>query len=174
MTAAASVADRKMQVEIPAEMRGEVEAEVAGTSRDDEGVDAPRRITLSELRSGHRVVVTRPEVPGLSDYLVLHLDPVDDQPSPELVGELVIRAHELARTLSFARFGHAEGWSLLLNGAATRRTAGLHVHVVIAGSVHEKRRAFFALQLKHLTRPLARQLEPLTRPLAAWWRFASG
>ena len=114
---------------------------------------------LATLEDGTRIVLTRPEVPGVDEYVVLHLDPPDDAPSSEVLGELVGQAHALARTLSFARFGHAEGWSLLINGGATRRTRGVHVHVVIAGSVKEKRHAFLALQVKHLTRPLAR-----------WWK----
>ncbi|MCB9621159.1 MAG: hypothetical protein H6724_17095 [Sandaracinus sp.] len=114
---------------------------------------------LATLEDGTRVVLTRPEVPGVDEYVVLHLDPPDDAPSSEVLERLVGQAHALARTLSFARFGHADGWSLLINGGATRRTRGIHVHVVLAGSVKEKRRAFLALQAKLLTRPIAR-----------WWK----
>lgn len=122
---------------------------------------------LTTLEDGTRVVLTRPEVPGVDEYVVLHLDPPDDAPSSEVLGRLVGQAHALARTLSFARFGHADGWSLLINGGATRRTRGVHVHVVIAGSVKEKRRAFLALQVKHLTRPLARWGKALGASLRA-------
>ncbi|MCB9632754.1 MAG: hypothetical protein H6721_11535 [Sandaracinus sp.] len=119
----------------------------------------PSNHELATLEDGSRVVLTRPEVPGVDEYVVLHLDPPDDAPSSETLGRLVGQAHALARTLSFARFGHADGWSLLINGGATRRTRGIHVHVVLAGSVKEKRRAFLALQAKLLTRPIAR-----------WWK----
>lgn len=119
--------------------------------------------TASSLPTGHRVVCTTPEVPGVRDYVVLHLEPAVEEPSAELLAALVAHAHAVARARSMERFGHAEGWSLLVNGSATRRTRGVHVHVVLSDSLRAKRRAFAWLQLKHLTRPLVRVFRRLRR-----------
>ncbi|HJL02237.1 MAG: hypothetical protein CMN31_00220 [Sandaracinus sp.] len=112
------------------------------------------------LRSGRALAIRRPRIPFVPRYFVLHLDDPGAPLAPGEAEEMVALAYRLARAEAARVHGDAECFSLLLNGERTRRVAGLHVHVVLARSVEEKRRAFFGLQVKHLTRPLLRHLAP--------------
>jgi len=108
-------------------------------------------------------ILRRPPIPFVPGYAVVGFaDAEAPTRAPEDIAQLWAHAHREARRLSLERFGHAEGYSLLYNGARTRRRPWPHVHIVLAESVEDKRRAFFFLSLKRLLRP-ARW--PLTRAL---------
>lgn len=113
---------------------------------------APEWLRLS---TGRALALRDPEVPGLRQrYWVLHGEDGAEL-TPTERAELLALADVIARHLAAALLGDAECYSLLLNGARTRRTRGDHVHILLSVDVPEKRRHFAAAQLKHLSRPLA-------------------
>lgn len=112
---------------------------------------------VGRLSSGRNVRLRDPGVPGLAGrYWVVHVSGVvlDDAERDELT----CMALAIARDLAEECFGDPECHSILVNGAATRRTGGDHVHIVLSGSLAEKRRHFLLMQGKHLTRRLRRVL----------------
>lgn len=105
--------------------------------------------------TGLRVV--RGRLPGVHRYyLLVAEDPRPEAPFPWAQASL--EAAELAR----AELGDPEAFTLLYNGARTRRRPWPHAHVLLARSVAEKRWALLCYHLKHLTRwwrwPLLRRL----------------
>lgn len=118
------------------------------------------------LSSGRALVIRRPAIPFVPHYFVLHLADPHAPLGPGEAEEMLAAAYRLARAEATRIHDDPECFSLLLNAARTRRVEGLHVHVVLARTVEEKRRAFFALQLKHVTRPLHRALPGFPRHLS--------
>lgn len=99
--------------------------------------------------TGLRVV--RGRLPGVSRYFLL-LGEEGSAGAPFPWHE----ARELARALAREELGDPEAFTLLYNGARTRRRPWPHVHVLLARSVAEKRWALLCYHLKHLT---------------SWWRW---
>ena len=124
------------------------------------------------LPTGAACRLTRPGVPFLARYHVLALVAGVRAPTPEDVDALLSLARCLGRHLGTHYFGDAESFTILFNGARTRRSPSPHVHIIPARSVSQKRWALAALHLKHVTRLVARMLRVLTprlprRPHAA-------
>jgi hypothetical protein len=117
-------------------------------------------LTNLRLESGRVCRLSRPHLPGLSDYYVLSLG--DEPPSAVEVEAAGSLAHRVGRELAQARHGDPECYSLIYNAGRTRRRPWPHFHIVLARSTGEKRRAFWLLQLKHVLRWFVR----------APWRFA--
>ncbi len=68
------------------------------------------------------------------------------------VEELYMLAHRIGRMLGQRQFGDPECFTLVYSGARTRRRSWPHVHVLVAGSVADKRRNVLFLQMKHVLR----------------------
>lgn len=66
--------------------------------------------------------------------------------------ELLLLAHRIGRMMASRHYGDPECYTLMYNGARTRRKPWPHVHLLIARSVSDKRRGVLFLQLKHLLR----------------------
>ncbi len=120
-----------------------------------EGVEVPT--AWLRLSSGQMLRLHDPGVPRLAQrYFVLHGQQPLALSSPERA-ELLGLSDLIARHLALEVLGDADCYSLLLNGARTRRSRGDHVHIVLSRDVDEKRWHFVAAQLKHLSRPVARR-----------------
>ncbi len=110
----------------------------------------PRRARGLRLPSGRRCTLSRPVLPGIRRYYVLSLP--SSACAPVDTGELLFLAHRIGRMMATRHYQDPECYSLIYNAARTRRKPWPHVHILIAPSVHEKRRAFLLLQLKHVLR----------------------
>ena len=124
------------------------------------------------LPTGAACRLTRPGLPFLARYHVLALTTGARPATPEDVDALLCLARRLGRRLGTHYFGDAESFTILFNGARTRRSPWPHVHIIPARSVAQKRWALAALHLKHVTRLVVRMLRVLTprlprRPHAA-------
>ncbi|MCB9529484.1 MAG: hypothetical protein H6701_14050 [Myxococcales bacterium] len=107
------------------------------------------------LSTGRRLTLRDPAVPGLDQrYWVLYGEDAADLDATERA-ELLAIGDVIARHLAAGVLGDPECYSLLLNGARTRRTRGEHVHILLSVDLAEKRRHFIAAQLKQLSRPAA-------------------
>lgn len=104
------------------------------------------------LSSGRRCAINRPVLPGLREYCVLV--PVDrDEPlSVEELDDFWVLAHRVGRRAAQLRYGDPECYSVIYNGARTRRMSWPHFHILLAPSLAAKRRAMFFLSLKHVLR----------------------
>jgi hypothetical protein len=102
------------------------------------------------LSSGWRCTLSRPALPGIQKYYVLSLP--RSSCSAADTGELLSLAHRIGRMMATRHYQDPECYSLIYNGARTRRKPWPHVHILIAPSVSEKRKAFLFLHLKHLLR----------------------
>jgi hypothetical protein len=103
----------------------------------------------------------RPGLPFLPRYHVLALATGAQVPTPDDIDALLVLARRLGRQLGTHYFGDAESFTILFNGARTRRSPWPHVHIIPARNVAQKRWALAALHLKHVTRLLARWLRLL-------------
>ena len=99
---------------------------------------------------GVHLEVHRGHLPGVARYFLLVAPELPGAPFPW--HEALDLAAELAQT----ELGDPEAFTLLYNGARTRRCPWPHVHVLLARTVREKRWALLCFHLKHLTR---------------WWRW---
>jgi len=137
--------------------RGEPELAPAGAS---EPTGSPR-LQLA-LPSGLACVLVEPRLPGLPGYRVLALK----APSrgDEDVVALLACAERLARRLARERLGDPQCYTLLFNGAGTRRRGLPHVHIILARGVREKRWALLCLALKRVLRWFRRGPAPADEP----------
>jgi hypothetical protein len=106
--------------------------------------------------NGPRLRVQRGRLPGVAHYYLLVATGQSSQSFPWQA------AQELAAELALTELGDPEAFTVLYNGARTRRCPWPHVHVILARTVAEKRCALLCFHLKHLTRwwrwPLLRRL----------------
>lgn len=115
------------------------------------------------LADERRFVVRAPQLPLLPHYHVVSATEGAPPPSPSEIDEMWCVAHALARSLGRALFADEECFSVLYNGARTRRRPWPHFHVILARSPGEKRRALLALSAKRWLRVLWRAVRWLTR-----------
>lgn len=112
-------------------------------------------------RSG-RLVVRAPELPLLPHYHVVSWPEGAPPPTPRDIDEMWRVAHALARSLGERLFADEQCFSVLYNGARTRRRPWAHFHVILARSPGEKRRALLALSAKRWLRAAVRLFRRLT------------
>lgn len=123
--------------------------------------------TLLRLPSGRAVELSEPAIPLLRHYHVLHVRPEDPAgpPTDAEVDQILLLATRVARALGRRHLGDPECFSVIFNGARTRKSPGVHVHIVPTGSVAHKRLAFLALVSKRWLRRLPRLRGPRTAML---------
>jgi hypothetical protein len=119
------------------------------------------------LPTGAACRLSRPDLPFLERYHVLVLTAGERAPTPEDVDALLCLARCLGRRLGSHYFGDAESFTILFNGARTRRSPSPHVHIIPARSVSQKRWALAALHLKNVTRLVTRMRRVLA-PRLPW------
>ncbi|MDF1562855.1 MAG: hypothetical protein P1V51_07415 [Deltaproteobacteria bacterium] len=107
-----------------------------------------------------------PRVPFLPHYRVLVLE-TPASPGDEVA--LLALARQLARRLGQEALGDPEAFSVLFNGARTRRVPRAHVHLLPSGSVAGKRWGLLFLSLKRGLRA-GRDLLLTPRTLLRGWR----
>ncbi len=112
------------------------------------------------LSTGRRCTLVARALPFVPHYHVLSLGDGDGHPSATEIDEAFALAHAAARSLGLGLFGDEQCFSVLFNGARTRRMPWPHFHLVPARTVAEKHRALLALSLKRWLRPVARALAP--------------
>jgi hypothetical protein len=100
------------------------------------------------LSSGRVCRVDNPGLPLLSNYHVLYFPGRQGSPSEAEVEEMVVLARRVARRLGAHLHGDPECYSVLYNGARTRRRPWVHFHLLPAGSVCAKRWALLCLNTK--------------------------
>lgn len=110
------------------------------------------------LSTGRALEVRAPALPFLPHYHVVSWPRGAPVPSPHEIDEMWSVAHALARRLGRALFGDEECFTVLYNGARTRRRPWPHFHVILARTPREKRRALLALSAKRWLRALVRLL----------------
>lgn len=115
------------------------------------------------LTTGRTLVVRAPQLPFLRHYHVVSWPEGAPPPTAGEIDEMWRVAHTLARSLGRALFADEECFSVLYNGARTRRRPWAHFHVILARSPGEKRRALLALSAKRWLRMLARVLRRIAR-----------
>jgi hypothetical protein len=112
------------------------------------------------IRAGSRTFrLARSHVPFVRHYFVLHAPPGPDGAADagrDALGAMWRAAYQVARRLAERYQGDPECFSVLFNGGRTRRRPWPHFHIVITGSLSEKRRAMVCISLKRLLR---------------WWRW---
>lgn len=105
------------------------------------------------LRSGRVAELRTPSLPLVRHYHVLAW-PKDQGPAtPAEIDEMWSIAHAFARERGEALFGDPECFTVLYNGARTRRMPWPHFHVIPARTPGEKRWVLLCLSLKRLLRP---------------------
>lgn len=109
----------------------------------------------SEPRSVE-LIVRAPDLPLLPHYHVVSWPEHAAPPAPHQIDEMWRVAHALARTLGQQLFGDEQCFTVLYNGARTRRRPWPHFHVILARTPREKRRALLALSAKRWLRVLVR------------------
>jgi hypothetical protein len=106
-------------------------------------------------------VVRAPQLPLLPHYHVVSWPQGAPPPSTEQIDAMWRVAHALARQLGAERFGDEQCFTVLYDGARTRRRPWPHFHIILARTPGEKRRALIALSAKRWLRilwRLARQI----------------
>jgi hypothetical protein len=109
-------------------------------------------VTASALDAGTRLVVRAPDLPLLPHYHVVSWPESAPPPTFGEIDEMWRVAHALARALGKELFGDEQCFTVLYNGARTRRRPWPHFHVILARSTGEKRRALLALSAKRWLR----------------------
>lgn len=108
------------------------------------------------VRSGSRTFrLARSRVPFVRHYFVLHAAG-EAEAGRDALGAMWRAAYQVARRLAEQYQGDPECFSVLFNGGRTRRRPWPHFHIVVTGSLSEKRRALVCISLKRLLR---------------WWRW---
>ncbi len=110
----------------------------------------------SEPRAAIGPLVRAPQLPLLPHYHVVSWPEGAPPPSTEEIDAMWRIAHALARELGARHFGDEQCFTVLYNGARTRRRPWPHFHVILARTPAEKRRALLALSLKRWLRMLWR------------------
>lgn len=115
------------------------------------------------LRSGRRVELRSPSLPLVRHYHVIAW-PSDGSVATEAeIDEMFAIAHSFARERGLALFGDPECFTVLFNGARTRRMPWPHFHVIPARSANEKRWVLCCLLFKRLLRPRRWRRQPARR-----------
>lgn len=105
------------------------------------------------LPSGRTVELRTPSLPLVRHYHVLAW-PKDRGPAtPSEIDAMFAIAHAFARDRGLELFGDPECFTVLYNGARTRRMPWPHFHILPARTPAEKRWTLFCLSLKRLLRP---------------------
>lgn len=105
------------------------------------------------LRTGRAVELRSPRLPLVRSYHVLAW-PRDQGPAtPAEIDEMWCIAHAFARARGRELFGDEECFTVLYNGARTRRMPWPHFHVLPARSPTEKRWILVCLLFKRILRP---------------------
>ncbi len=103
----------------------------------------------------------RGQIPGVALYYVITAQEAVD------AGDLWAGAGGLASRLAAEHLGDADAFTLVFNGATTRRRPWPHVHVFLAATRAARRWALLCYFLKHLTRwwtwPLFRRIAAAPR-----------
>lgn len=106
------------------------------------------------LRSGRSVDLRTPSLPLVRHYHVLAWPKMQGPATPAEIDEMWSIVHAFARERGERLFGDPECFTVLYNGARTRRMPWPHFHVIPARSPAEKRWVLLCLSLKRLLRPL--------------------
>ncbi len=108
------------------------------------------------VRAGSRTFrLARSRGPFVRHYFVLHAAD-EAEAGRDALGAMWRAAYHVARRLAEQYQGDPECFSVLFNGGRTRKRPWPHFHIVITGSLSEKRRAMVCISLKRLLR---------------WWRW---
>ncbi len=105
------------------------------------------------LRSGRVVELRTPPLPLVRHYHVLAWPSNQGPATPAEIDEMWAIAHAFARARGRELFGDEQCFSVLYNGARTRRMPWPHFHVIPARSPAEKRWVLLCLSCKRLLRP---------------------
>lgn len=102
---------------------------------------------LLELRaSSSDLLLTKKNLPGLSNYFVLSLE--TRNPTADEEAAFFVAAHQRARELALLRYGNPGCYSLVYNAGGLRRRDWPHFHLLLARSRRQKRVLFALLWLK--------------------------
>lgn len=112
--------------------------------------EAPRPVLLS---SGRLVELRAPRLPLVRHYHVLAWPAGQGPATPREIDEMWQVAHAFAREQGLALFGDEQCFTVLYNGARTRRMPWPHFHILSARTPGEKRWTLLCLMLKRLLRP---------------------
>lgn len=113
-------------------------------------MSAARPIPLS---SGRWVELREPRLPLVRHYQVLAWPPGQGPANAAEIDEMWRIAHQLARERGRALFGDEQCFTVLYNGARTRRMPWPHFHLIAARTPAEKRWTLLCLMLKRALRP---------------------
>ncbi len=113
-----------------------------------------KKLRNFRLPTGKICILTSPKIPFLKQYYVLHLRENIDNTSDDLK-HLSQTAHRVARALARDNYNNSECYSLVYNAQETSRRPNPHIHIFLAQSIAEKRKAFFYYCVKHITRKIA-------------------
>lgn len=105
------------------------------------------------LRTGRVVTLRSPRLPLVDHYHVLAWPKSEGPATPAEIDEMFSLAHAFARARGVELFGDAECFTVLYNGARTRRMPWPHFHILPARSPAEKRWTLLCLSMKRLLRP---------------------
>ena len=105
------------------------------------------------LSSGRGVELRELRLPLVRHYHVLAWPAGQGPATPREIDEMWTIAHAFAREQGLALFGDEECFTVLYNGARTRRMPWPHFHVISARTPGEKRWTLLCLMLKRLLRP---------------------
>ena len=105
------------------------------------------------LRSGRSVDLRTPRLPLVRHYHVLAWPKELGPATPAEIDEMWSIAHAFARERGVALFGDPECFTVVYNGARTRRMPWPHFHVIPARTPGEKRWVLPCLSLKRLLPP---------------------
>jgi hypothetical protein len=120
-------------------------------SARQEGSTDPYLLHTYVLTSGRTVNLSVSRKPLAEHHLILHLCDSDSEAlSPNEQDELAAKAVQLARQLALSTFGNSGSYSLVLNGPTVARRQGLHWHILLVETAHEKGLAFMQLAKRNL------------------------
>ena len=105
------------------------------------------------LSSGRPVELRAPRLPLVRHYHVLAWPAGQGRATPAEIDEMWALAHACARAEGARLYGDEECFTVLYNGARTRRLPWPHFHILSARSPAEKRWILLCLLFKRLLRP---------------------
>ncbi len=116
-------------------------------------VPRPDRVTLP---SGRPVEWHKPDVPLARHYITLAWPRGGAAATDADIDAMWILAHARAREEGMRLYGDAQCFTVLYNGARTRRKPWPHFHIIPARTPGEKRFMLLCLNLKRVSRRLLR------------------